>query len=264
MMPTSQQRVPVGWEDAPNLPFPPMKSHAKTAAAHPVVGIRKQLLKEGERDAKVSQRAILEAATEAFSARGLEGARVDEIAQAAGINKQLLYRYFGSKDDLYLRVLEDVYERFRETEKDLGLTEMEPAGAIRLFIASVVERLHDRPYFARLVIDENFHGGRHLKNSERVRRLHAELLTVIDQVLQRGVQTGVFREGIDSFQLFTSITCLASFYVTNMHTLSAIFGARFEQVNDVATVASHTEQMVFGFIAADPTAHRDAQRQIKS
>lgn len=238
------------------LPFirtmTPKKRPARSQPAP--VGIRKQLLKAGERDSEVSQRAILEAATSEFSQRGLEGARVDQIADAAGINKQLLYRYFGSKDDLYLRVLEDVYFRFREGERDLGLAQLEPESAIRTFIGSMVERIHSQHHFARLVIDENFHEGRHLKHSDRVRVLHAEMLTTIEGVLQRGAKAGVFRKGVDALQLFTAMAGLSTFYVTNMHTLSAIFGKRFDKLDDAQVITTHIEQMIFGFIAADPTA----------
>lgn len=226
---------------------------AQTAPSH---GIRKRLLKEGSRDAQLSQHAILLAATAEFSRYGLEGARVDRIASAAGINKQLLYRYFGSKDDLYLRVLEDVYYRFREDDAALRLESLSPVRAMRVFIASMVERVHRQPHFARLVIDENFHEGRHLKNSERVRTLHTELLASIDDVLARGVKEGQFRKSVDALQLFASIASLSTFYVTNMHTLSAIFGERFEKLHDIPTIAAHIEQMVLGFVFADPTAQK--------
>jgi len=232
-----------------------------TSAKGPPVGIRKRLLKAGERDAGVSQQAILQAATAEFSQRGLEGARVDQIAAAAGINKQLLYRYFGNKDELYLRVLEDAYQRFREEEAALGLATLPPTEAIRAFIASMVERIHHQPHFARLVIDENFHEGRHLQHSRRVRELHEQMLRSIEQVLRRGVRTGEFRKGMDALQLFASIASLSTFYVTNAHTLSAIFGERFDQLHQLPTIAAHIERMVLGFVFADPTAQLKALKK---
>lgn len=216
-------------------------------------GIRKRLLKDGSRDAEVSQQAILLAATAEFSQHGLKGARVDQIAAAAGINKQLLYRYFGNKDDLYLRVLEDVYYRFREDEMALALETLSPVKAIRMFIASMVERVHSQPHFARLVIDENFHEGRHLKHSDRVRELHAEMLARIEKLLKRGVRDGEFRKGVNAVQLFASIASLSTFYVTNTHTLTAIFGDRFETLQETSTITAHIEQMVLSFIFFDPT-----------
>ena len=62
------------------------------------------------RNPQVTRRKLLMAARREFAASGLAGARVDEIAARAGVNKQLVYHYFGDKDALYLAVLEWVYE----------------------------------------------------------------------------------------------------------------------------------------------------------
>jgi TetR/AcrR family transcriptional regulator len=57
------------------------------------------------RRSEQSQQQILAAAEAEFADKGLAGARVDAIAEASGINKQMIYYYYGSKDDLYLAVL---------------------------------------------------------------------------------------------------------------------------------------------------------------
>ncbi len=56
--------------------------------------------------------AILAAAAGVFADRGLAGARIDAIAAAAGVNKALIYYYFGSKDRLYASVLEEQFREF--------------------------------------------------------------------------------------------------------------------------------------------------------
>lgn len=53
-----------------------------------------------KRDAEESRRIILEEAERIFAEKGYEGARVDEIAKAAGVNKALIYYYFNSKKEL--------------------------------------------------------------------------------------------------------------------------------------------------------------------
>ena len=58
-----------------------------------------------ERDSTATKARLLEAATEEFAAHGIAGARVDRIAAAANANKQLIYAYFGSKDQLFDAVL---------------------------------------------------------------------------------------------------------------------------------------------------------------
>ena len=68
-----------------------------------------------------TRKKLLSAARREFAKSGLAGARVDEIAARAGVNKQLLYHYFGDKDALYLAVLEWVYEEIRAQERKLNL-----------------------------------------------------------------------------------------------------------------------------------------------
>ena len=58
------------------------------------------------RDAQATRELLLAAASEEFAEHGQAGARIDRIAERAGANKRLLYRYFGDKDDLFAAVLE--------------------------------------------------------------------------------------------------------------------------------------------------------------
>src|SRR5688500_10592170 len=86
------------------------------------------------RDPEATREAILTAATDEFAAFGLGGARVDRIAARAGINKRMLYYYFGQKEDLFLAVLERAYAKIRGEEQNLNLTQVEPTEAIRRLI----------------------------------------------------------------------------------------------------------------------------------
>jgi AcrR family transcriptional regulator len=71
------------------------------------------------RDAEATRQRLLDAATEEFATRGIAGARVDRIAQAAGSNKAQIYHYFGSKDGLFEAVFDRVVNAtLRETPID--------------------------------------------------------------------------------------------------------------------------------------------------
>ena len=74
------------------------------------------------RDADRSQKDILDAALAEFAEHGLGGARMDRIAERAGVNKRLIYYYFESKESLFLAVLERAYEGIRGEEQQLHLT----------------------------------------------------------------------------------------------------------------------------------------------
>ena len=62
-----------------------------------------------KRDAEATKRRILISAKKAFAKKGLGGARVDEIAENASANKRMIYHYFGNKEALFLKTLEDAY-----------------------------------------------------------------------------------------------------------------------------------------------------------
>jgi len=94
------------------------------AAVQSVVELR-------SRDAIATQETILRAAMSEFAERGLGGARVDRIADRAGINKKLIYYYFGNKEKLFLAVLETTYADIRQAERALNLEALAPADAVR-------------------------------------------------------------------------------------------------------------------------------------
>jgi AcrR family transcriptional regulator len=107
------------------------------------------------RDADRTQEVILRAAMAEFSERGLGGARVDRIAERAGINKKLIYYYFGSKDKLFLAVLEATYTDIREAEKVLKLEALAPVDAVRSLVAFTWQYFLDHPEFLNLLNSEN-------------------------------------------------------------------------------------------------------------
>src|SRR5688500_3575781 len=177
----------------------------------------------GSRDPEATREAILTAATDEFAGFGLGGARVDRIADRAGINKRMLYYYFGQKEDLFLAVLERAYAKIRGEEQALNLTQVEPTEAIRRLIAFTWNYYIENPSFPILLNSENLHRARHLKRSARVRTLHSPFVATIADVLERGAKTGLFRAGVDPIQLYISIAGLSYFYLSNNHTLSTIF-----------------------------------------
>lgn len=179
------------------------------------------------RNPEATRHKLLVAARREFAASGLAGARVDEIAARAGVNKQLVYHYFGDKDALYLAVLEWVYEEIREQERKLNLEGLAPELAIRKLIEASFDHLAAHPDFIVLLNDENRGGARHVRGSGRLEAMHSPLVSVVSQILKQGVRNGIFRKGIDPVQLYISIAGLSYFFFSNTRTLSAIFGKDF-------------------------------------
>ncbi|MDE2375635.1 TetR/AcrR family transcriptional regulator [Bradyrhizobium sp.] len=176
------------------------------------------------RDPAATRRKLLTAARREFARNGLAGARVDEISARAGVNKQLVYHYFGDKDALYLAVLEWVYEEIREQERKLNLEGLAPQEAIGRLIEASFDHLAAHPDFIVLLNDENRGGARHVRGSRRLEAMHSPLVKMVSKILNEGVRAGIFRKGVNPVHLYISIAGLSYFYFSNTPTLSAIFG----------------------------------------
>lgn len=179
--------------------------------------------KSRTRNRDQSREQILQTATREFAAGGFDGARIDVIAGAAGLNKQLIYHYFGSKDDLFTAVLERAYRGIREAEAALPLEGLRADEAIMKLVEFTWSYYLAHPDFIRLLNSENQLEARHLKASPHtpaINQRHRELLT---QLIKRGKKEGSLREDLDATQLSINIAALAFFYLMNRHTLSVVF-----------------------------------------
>ena len=144
--------------------------------------------KPQRRDPAATRKKLLTAARREFASSGLAGARVDEIAARAGVNKQLVYHYFGDKDALYLAVLEWVYEEIRAQERKLNLEGLPPEQAIKKLIESSFDHLAAHPDFIVLLNDENRGGARHVRGSRKLEAMHSPLVSLVSTILGRGRQ----------------------------------------------------------------------------
>jgi len=166
---------------------------------------------------------ILAVATAEFADKGLSGARIDEIAEATRTSKRMLYYYFGSKEGLYLAVLEDAYRRIREIEATLHLEDLPPEDALRKLVAFTFDYQHEHEDFIRLVMNENMHRGEFLAQSKSIQTLNTPAIAAVQQVYERGVKARVFRKDIDPIDLHMTISALCFFSVANRHTFALIF-----------------------------------------
>lgn len=204
------------------------------------------------RDAAASRAAILAAATAAFAEKGLGGARVDEIAERAGVNKALLYHYFGNKEALFVAVLEATYEGIRGAEAALDLETLPPREAMAALVDFTWNYYLEHPEFIHLVNSENLHGAEHLARSERVGRLHHPLVARIRALLRRGVETGDFRRGVDPVQLYVTIASLGYFYLSNVHTLGVVFERDLLSPRARGARRRHIQEVVEGYLRPGP------------
>lgn len=183
--------------------------------------------------------AILGAARGEFAANGLAGARVARIAARAGVNKQLLYYYFGSKDDLYRAALEAVYVEIRGLEQALHLSGLPPKDAMAALIGFSFDYLRGHPDFIGIINHENAHGARHVRDMASMRATNSPLVALLRATLARGVRGKVFRAGIDPVDLYVSIAGMSYFFFSNRLTLASIFGRDLHSARRIAAYRRH-------------------------
>jgi AcrR family transcriptional regulator len=179
--------------------------------------------KKSTRDPDRTRASVLASATKEFVAHGLSGARIDRIARRASVNKQMIYYYFGSKEALYLAVLDAAYAALRAAESRLNLEALDPVDGIRE-LALFNWRYHAKhPELISLVRTENLHKAKYLKRSRQLQRLNSPLLAAISDVLRRGAESGAFRDDADPVEVYMTIAALGSYYIGNHWTLEANF-----------------------------------------
>ena len=166
---------------------------------------------------------ILQAALQEFANKGIDGARVDEIARVSGANKNMIYHYFKSKENLFTAVLERAYENVRSRQQDLSLRHLDPISAMRRLVEHTADIWIEVPEFNRLLASENLHRAKHVRRSKKIQSMYVPLIDTLKDILDRGVKDGVFRDGIDPVDLYISVTSLSAHYVAHHFTFDAIF-----------------------------------------
>jgi TetR/AcrR family transcriptional regulator len=214
------------------------------------------------RNPEASRARILEAARIEFVSHGLSGGRVDRIAEQSGVNKNLIYHYFGSKDALYLAVLERIYADLRTRQQDQDLRGLPPVEGMKRLVGNTFDHFVATPDLIRLMSIENIHYAEHLKRSRSTKSLYSGLLDTIRILLKRGQEEGVFRANVDAVDLYLSISGLAYFFLSNQHTLSWLLDRDLGSQRRVQKRRQHVVEMVLSYLtqaspaeAAGPTRY---------
>jgi len=151
-----------------------------------------------KRNAEATKASILDAALKEFAEQGLAGARMDEIAKAASVNKALLYYYFESKQRLFVGVIQQAFLLITDALRDALSRPANPKEKLLAFLDANFEVLAAHPLLARLlgheldirnISPETIQGLLEGGIFDRV----VPLLSDLRRVLAEGVRTGEFR-----------------------------------------------------------------------
>ena len=198
---------------------------------------------------------ILAVAMAEFAANGLSGARIDEIAAKTNTSKRMVYYYFGDKEGLYGRVLEEAYRQVRSGEQELELDHLPPVEALKLLAEFTFDHHSRNPDFIRIVMIENIHHGAYMEQSELIRLLNAGAIQKLEAICRRGREAGLFRDDVTPLELHWHISALSFFNVSNRATFSRIFGNELFGKKGQRSLRDHLVEMVVG-LARKPERRR--------
>ena len=158
-----------------------------------------------------------------FGEKGLAGARIDEIAALTQTSKRMIYYYFGSKERLFVAVLERAYAGIRAAEQTIEVDHLDPVAAIRRLAELTFDHHESHPDFIRLVSIENIHRAEHIAGREDFPGENSRAIELIDAILARGRAEGSFTRDIDAVDVHMMISAFCVFRVANRHTFGTLF-----------------------------------------
>ena len=186
---------------------------------------------------------LLRAATRLFSNFGYDGVSVDEIVKAAGVNKRMVYHYFENKEGLYAEVLRSVFSRLADIEQRTFDESRDPVEGIRQILVNYFQFLGDNPEFVALLSWENLRQGRFIDEHPQLLSKNPAISS-LREVLNRGMETGVFHDGIDPKHLLISLISLCFIYHSNRYTLSHSVGLDLHSPAVLRQGLSHSIDLV--------------------
>ncbi|MCK8786146.1 TetR family transcriptional regulator [Roseomonas sp. NAR14] len=206
------------------------------------------------RDAALAQETILRVARAHFVAHGLAGARIDVIAREAGYSKAMIYHYYGSKEALYVAVLEASYRDFVAPRRQVRVAEVGPVRALEAFIREGAASIRRDPSILSLLGIENLHEAAYLRRTGVAAALYPPLIAQLREIVEAGERQGVFRAGIDPVHLYVSLSSLIFHAVSNRFTLAVTLSADVPGAAFLDRQVEEAVAMVVGYCRNPPPA----------
>jgi len=177
-----------------------------------------------------TEEKILHAAREVFEQKGMTGARMQEIADKAEINKALLHYYYRTKDKLFEKVFDVAFSLFIPKVKDMMSGEEPIFTKIEFFVENYIQLLHKHPYIPGFVINElNRNPQILVKTFEKNVGLQKDdIIKNLDEQLQKEVEKGIIKP-ISAQNLMTNVVSLCIFPIVAKPVLKGIMFNNDEQ-----------------------------------
>ena len=201
-----------------------------------------------KRNPEKTRQNILDTAIKEFAQVGYSGARVDRIAAESGSNKRMIYHYFSNKAGLYQEVFTSLYQEIRQHEMALKLDDENPVDSIVDLAGRTFDFFVQRPEFIRILNDKNLNFSSTAPEAAKKESLTVSLIERITNLLDIGKANGTIRNGLDATQLYISIAALGYFYLSNAHTLGALFQRDLFSQDEISQRREHITEAVRAII----------------
>ena len=193
----------------------------------------------------VTRQKIFDAAEIEFCDKGLYGARVDVIAEAAGVNKRMIYQYFGNKDGLYTAVLQGIYARLADLEIHLLEQEADCKSAVRQLVFLYFDFLKNNQSFVRMIMWENLCAGQYF-DAAGIRTVKDSATEALKAMVRRGKASGVFRADVNEIDILLAFHTFCFPYFSNIHTLSRLLDIDLSGEDTIKQHADFVSQAILG------------------
>ncbi|ASG63499.1 TPA: TetR family transcriptional regulator [Kluyvera ascorbata] len=188
---------------------------------------------------------IFTAAIAVFAEHGLAGARMEQIASEAQTTKRMVVYYFKTKELLYQAVLQYVYSRIRETEQQLGLENLPPVEALVQLVKWSVRYHVEHADFMRIICMENMQRGKWLLASGDLKRLNKSALSLLEQILHRGQELGIFQPALEARDVHRLISSFSFYQVSNFYSFNSLYlEGPLPDIDDEALIRHHSDLAV--------------------
>ncbi|MEI6172682.1 MAG: TetR/AcrR family transcriptional regulator [Bacteroidota bacterium] len=174
-----------------------------------------------------TEERILDAAKKIFHSKGFDGARMQEIADEAGVNKSLVHYYFRNKDNLFRAVFEDAFSRLMAKLNEVFFSELSFSSKIETFLNYYISFLSQNSFLPLFILNGLYEKPEEIKAMLQKMKLSPERLM---EQLRKQVKEE-FNLDIDPFHLYINILALSIFPVVANPLIRTVFGFSNEQIN---------------------------------
>src|SRR4051812_17136512 len=165
----------------------------------------------------------------------------------------MIYYYFGSKEGLYIAVIEDMYRRMDEAEGRLDLDASQPVESLKEVIRFVWRYYCKNPEFVTLLNNENLHQGKHISKLATARQYSSQAISLVQGLIEAGAAQGVFRTDVAARDVYLMIAAMGYFYQSNRFTLTSFLGENLETPEALAHWESFMIDAVLRAVAPGKT-----------